>query len=486
MEILLKIQMSLNAEQMEERLEAFLDPVLSSRRTAAGPARKLAHFDAVQQEFVLRWVEIIARSNAEVAYQFADAVSQAFEAMDEDAIEAWIIHAMDIYDKRGLHAAVAAVSDVIGYVRQLSQKASGVSLEGIGAVLGLFLRGLNGRELKLEPHDEVYTDTETLFLPPLICRFAEASDNFRLYKAMAVHLWAQTWFGSYRPEVIAALQGFDDQERAARLFHAAETVRLDACISRELPGIYRDMRALRERLGEGDPLLLRSHTDHLNSPSATALDSLGLTRVLYHHAPPVPVCYQGRMFPERAEAVIAMRREREKHLFRTAIAKLLTERDGERVPESPESPGGKGRVSVARRPDDELPDGLAFELLLDGQPAAIPEDVQAVMDSIIQDLGEIPPDYLVPAGDGGYGSARSSPSSAPRTCGRAPITRTGRFSTTNGTSSAAITARTGACCASWTCIRRRMTSWRARSRSIAGWSSNCAGPSRRCAARTRC
>ena len=79
---------SLDAETMEERLEAFLDPVLSSRRTAAGPARSLARLDRRHQEFVLRWVEIISRSNSEVAYQFASLVPDVLTSMGEEAIEA--------------------------------------------------------------------------------------------------------------------------------------------------------------------------------------------------------------------------------------------------------------------------------------------------------------------------------------------------------------------------------------------------------------
>jgi nitric oxide reductase NorD protein len=400
----------LNADQMEERLEPFLDPVLSSRRTAAGPARKLAGFERAQQEFVLRWVEIIARSNAEVAYQFADAISQAFQAMDEAAIEAWVIHAMDIYDKRGLHPAVSAISDVAGYVQQLHQRASGVSFEQVAPILQLFVRGLAGRELKFEPAPEVYTDTETLFLPPLLYRLPESRDNFQLYKAITVHLWAQTWYGTFRPEIVADLLAFRDPVKAAQWFYAAETLRLDGCIARELPGIHREMRRLRGQLGEAEVMpLLRRYLEELQSPEASARDSLRIAKALYDAELPGPLCYQGQVFLDRVEAAVSLRREREKQLFRTALAQFV---DENRERAHPEPLDLVPEVSVHPRSYDpegagEIA-GLSFELRLDGQPIAPPDDVQALMASIIQDLGEIPPDYLVPAGNGPYSLGQES------------------------------------------------------------------------------
>jgi nitric oxide reductase NorD protein len=59
------------------------------------------------------------------------------------------------------------------------------------------------------------------------------------------------------------------------------------------------------------------------------------------------------------------------------------------------------------RPDEERPDGFTFDLRLDGRPVAPPEELRSVVSSILQDLGEIPDEYLVPAGDGGYRPVRA-------------------------------------------------------------------------------
>src|SRR3990172_7161348 len=99
---------SLTAGELEARLDESLDPVLSSRRTAAALAKALAEFARAQQDFVLRWVDIIAKTNAEMAYQFAARAPEAFHLMSAPTIEAWIIHAMDVYDKQGLYPGCTA------------------------------------------------------------------------------------------------------------------------------------------------------------------------------------------------------------------------------------------------------------------------------------------------------------------------------------------------------------------------------------------
>ncbi|MHB8551185.1 MAG: nitric oxide reductase activation protein NorD, partial [Acidiferrobacterales bacterium] len=79
----------LSAGELEEKLDEFLDPVLSSRRTATGLAVALAEFNLNQQEFVLHWVGIVAKTNAELAYQFAAQVPEGLRLMVFDDIESW-------------------------------------------------------------------------------------------------------------------------------------------------------------------------------------------------------------------------------------------------------------------------------------------------------------------------------------------------------------------------------------------------------------
>jgi len=204
----------LPAAAIEARLDEHLDLVLSSRRTAAGPARELAAFSRAEQELVLRWVAVLAAAHAELAYQFASLAPRALRLMDEAGVEAWVRQAMDTYDGAGLYPAVAALREVEAFAERARARAAGLALEEVAGVLERYVRGLGGRPLKVEAGESPWTDTETLHLPPVVGMLGDREGNFRLYKAMAVCLWAQCWFGTWRPPQLARLREAGDEAAA--------------------------------------------------------------------------------------------------------------------------------------------------------------------------------------------------------------------------------------------------------------------------------
>jgi nitric oxide reductase NorD protein len=389
----------LNAEEMEERLDEFLDPILSSRRTAASVAKKLAVCNYQQQEFVLHWVGVIAHTNAELAYQFANNAVQALNIMDNEGVEAWIIQAMDVYDKKGLHPTIGVLR-----APQKAQKTTGLQLEEIERILDTFIAGLSGRRLSLVSSEFFYTDTETLFLPTLLNHFTCREDNFVLYKAMAVHLWAQTRFGTWQQSfsLTKAIQDFAIPEKACQLFHTLERLRLNACIARELPGLHRDINQMLNKLGElAIPSEWQSIAEQLAHPSATVQDSYNLLLKIYSTHLPHSLCYQGILKPDAVEGIMALRIAREKQEFRLAVIDLAKEIKPLHKDEAENQELDIG-FTITKIPEESLPNGFKFELNLDGQPIKPPDNVRSLMDSIIQDIGMIPDDYLVAAGDGGY------------------------------------------------------------------------------------
>ena len=414
----------LDAEQLsgllDEKLDVSLDPSLSERCAAHGLAESLALFDRTQQNFVLRWVGIIARTNVEMAFQFATQAPAGMLLMRLEDMESWIIHAMDVYDRMGLYPAIAVFRDYTNFAETVKEKSSGLSFNDVSGVLELFVRGLSGRTLKLEGGKETYTDTTTLFLPQRLARFvATARDggstgnagaissarerNFVLYKAMLAHLWAQTRYGTFRTGLTQALATYADPQRAVNLFHGLETIRLDACIERDLPGLYRDLQRLRAELDTADyPDTWREPISTLRQTSATVDTTLAALHAIYDSPIPAPVCYQGALFPERTDAAIGVRLAREKDQFRTALARILEEKEQRDAATLKEMAPLDGRFNLSQVPDPDQPDNFTFDLNLDGQRLTPPADVRSLMDSIIQDLGEIPDDYLVAAGNGGY------------------------------------------------------------------------------------
>ncbi len=95
--------------QIEKLLEELLAACLSSRRTAAQLVPEIAALARPHREFVLHWVRVVAQSNVELAYQFAAAVPRALALLGERGTEAWVIAAMDAFDRESTYAAGAAL-----------------------------------------------------------------------------------------------------------------------------------------------------------------------------------------------------------------------------------------------------------------------------------------------------------------------------------------------------------------------------------------
>lgn len=406
----------LDRNRIEERLEEIVEAALSSRRSATGAAASLAELDIESQEFILHWVGIIARTNQELAYHLANHAAYALKALggekseycrsDHEDLEAWIITSVDRFDECGLTEAIATLRNFKEFAEDRALDRTGIRLEEIDGVLERFLHGLGGRNLHIVSGPEIYTDTATVHLPPSISRFEKRSDNFALYKALAGHHWAQVRFGTWRIRLEALSPSGSDPARILGWFRTLESIRLDACLARTLPGLYRDMQNLSRRLEyRQDRLLpLRPYTRHLESPDANANDSLELALKRCRQSPPEPGCYEGIMKPEAIKAVMSERIARERKEFRKLIiasAKDLEKNPKPRHPESHE--GFSSRISIEEeRPADDPKFDTSTILRFDDLPMPIPDNASGIAESIAQDLGEIPEDYLQAAGPGRY------------------------------------------------------------------------------------
>ena len=402
----------LSANRIEEKLEELLGAVLTSRRTASEPALKLSLLDRSSQEFALHWAGVISKSNSEMAFQFASHVSQAFKLMDSDGITQWIIEAMDIYDRQGLYPGSASFREAKKFADRLSQKRHSVSFGDVVGILNKYVKGVSGRELEIRADNEAWTDTETLFLPELVNQFDSERLNFQLYKATGAFLLAQTLFGTFRvdihtgiPVVCTAITKFQDQARALRLFEVVEEIRLLNRMKGELPGLVRQMNELKNLSGTlPDIDGIDSLLEQVKKPNSDVLDSLAVTQQLYYQNFRLssPVCYQGMIDLERVRQVAKQRVEIEKEKFRTDLAILAEGIVNEFETEDEQFEDQVNRVNITTQPDSDETGEWEMTLTIDGQPVVPPDDVIQTAKSIIQDFGEIPEDYLVPAGDGQY------------------------------------------------------------------------------------
>ena len=405
----------LTTAELEEKLNEALDLVLSPRRTVDALARALGAFHRDQQEFILRWVDIITKTNAELAFQFATRAPEALRTLDTAGIEDWIIRAMDVYDTGGLYPACAAIHSLKRFGVEQQEMARGESFSDIAGILELFVRGLSGRSLEINtvaptavmdgnPNTvpEAYTDTGTLFLPTRIHVFDARDDNYRLYKALTAHLWAQTRFGTFRPaeegtSLAEMLRHYSDREKAVRLFHALETVRLDGCLARELPGLHRDMMQLQTQLAP-----IRYPEDwalpakRLRQPQATVLDTYELLDKLFSHEVPPALCYQGVLHPDRVDQTMRDRVEQERKEFQSTLSDFFSSLRGPPKAEDDvlESEDWRHRFRMPPKSDRLGVGEQWLTLTFDGKPVEPSARLKNLIYSIIQDFGEIPDNYL--------------------------------------------------------------------------------------------
>ncbi len=388
----------LTADDIAARLDEYLETEFSFIRSDELAPLILALTPA-EQAFMLDWTQRIASTNTEIAHQFVRRAPQVLKAQEPRVIEAWALHAMDVYDRAGLRAALEVIQDVERFVRHSHARSAGALFDEVSGVLLHFVHGLAGRPLKLALSDTAWTDSETIHLPALLAQLPTGAENFRLYKALAVMQWAQIHHGTLRSALTADFAVWPDAARAQRIYALLETLRLEAVIARALPGLGREMQQLQPEYVAALPAAWQAAARQLQGAHSTPAASLALLPALYHAALPPPRLWQVELYLQEVAACMQTRMAREKLLLRVRLAQWLEEQRNKAPTD-----GAPPRLTV-REAADDAPPGDAFELTLNDAPVAPPEAVAQLLTSIRLDLGEIPDEYLVPAGPGEYDPA---------------------------------------------------------------------------------
>ncbi|MFO7543152.1 MAG: VWA domain-containing protein [Thiobacillus sp.] len=391
----------LSAAEMEKNLHVWLDTEFTFFKVET-LAVELTALARDEQDFILDWIRRIASTHITLAWQFGRRAPALLPRMERRLLEAWAVHTCDIYDRTGLQTALRVMEQVDSFDEaQHKNDAAGALFEDIAPVLGNFVCGLSGRRLTIEEGDAAWTDGERIVLPPLVAALPSLDDNFQLAKITVALLWAQTRFGTLRIDHAGVAADYADPERALTRLYALETLRLTARIARELPGLHRELQRLRAQLDPGLPPGWRRFEAALATEQATLEDSLALLEDAYDEADCPLWSDQGSLRPEAIAAARLARLDKEKARLRIKLADLLEEHDTtpadlEAAPDSPRELGVTPRDENGQ---------LDFDITLDDVPIAPPNDVKQLLTSVYLDFGEIPPEYLTPAGDGEYDPA---------------------------------------------------------------------------------
>ncbi len=397
--------------ELELRMERIVERMLSSRHSMHEPAKRLAIFNHFEQRRFLKAGRDLARLEPKLAYQFFHHGIPSLRMIDEERWDDWLEHLRSCHGLAGIDGAVEAMRQVETYLRNTLGDSQSVRLSDVDQLIESLLLGFGGRPLKVKSAPEPYTDTETVYLPDSLSACDTREENFDLLKATAAHLWAQTRYGTYRASP-DAFSRYSDRARARRYFRALETLRLESKIQRDMPGIGRVLQRHNPPDSWADlPAEWASAIQEISRPRATVEDSLRLLETLYPTVTALPeIPYQGALRPELAADVMNQRIEEERHQLASALL-------GMRRDLSPfQSEGARSERFTARREPDQIADEFSFSLEFGDETVTPPEEVQKLLESIVQDLGDLPDEYLEPTDASAYpptSEERDPPSSTP-------------------------------------------------------------------------
>lgn len=384
----------MQVRELQARLEIMVDAVLNRQRSVLKPAQKLAKFSLMQQKRFLDSLDKISLCNQELAYQFCHLGIPALAEIDDNAWNPWIDELIETFNTLGLQTSIEAIQSLPSQQHDPITIDGNVAFTEVDRVLKIFLQALNGRSLTLATSPHSYTDTQNLYLPAHINYFPSRTENFLLYKALLIHQWAQTWFGTWRINLNDVLKEYADSERALQLFHWLETLRLDACLERELPGIAREMSVFQIENKNTHPLLQGAQIK-LRKDDANVNTSVNCLSQLYPlELQPHASLYQGQLRIEQTAQVIAQRELDDRKTLQEKLSKIkktIAEQTMQTPQQTDNKQPGFKLVPTNTKQETQSPQ---TQLEYDSNGIEITQELQSLLDSITQDLGEVPEHYL--------------------------------------------------------------------------------------------
>ena len=385
-------------EQIQTLLDEWYEVEFSFIQTEPLVSRLLA-LSAIDRQFLLDWARRIASIQIQLSYELISNALEHFTELDRELIESWALHTMESYDRQGLQPAMALVRDLDHFLDMQREIRLGATFEAHSGVLHHFLHGLSGRPLKLEelPRGALpYTDSETIFIPNVLSVMKSPEANFQLYKATLVYLWSQTRYGTFRHPITQIAEQSGSPKQFIALFQSFDRLRLEGRIGAELPGLMRTMHRLNRESGHAElPTQWQPFVAQLSQADCSIDDVIRLSQQHLAALPPLPPCsYQGGLNLDAVTEIQQSRIERERAKFRVIIDEVLQQQEHQAEQ--------RPQLSTRKVEDPGKPDGFDIEIHIDQVALTIPPVLKSTKESIMQDFGDIPPEYLQPAGPGDY------------------------------------------------------------------------------------
>lgn len=352
---------------------------------------------------------------------------EQIQSMPPDLLPEWVRQLLFSYEKGGLRDAETFMSDTETNFLSKYQSVSEVSFSEISGSLTLYIRGVSGRSLSLREDAQVWTDTDTIFLPPEINICSTREENRLLYKFLLTY---QSTLVQLRVFEMSADEDcpnwvsdiVSDSGNSGVLFRVFLLIQGVRYIRYNLPGLWNRCATLIRSQFEpekdgGVNRILCMYWDLIETGSASGNSNSGAWSASldeykdfweqYRTVELQPLSQSqqyilGVLNFTKAGAVIAQRREKDKNVFVRMLANILAPHVKEPEQGTDQAIGGNsgraetdGAVAVISASLEKvLKDKKQYMLQLDNSNVVVPDELVALAQSIFKDLGSIPVNYV--------------------------------------------------------------------------------------------
>jgi hypothetical protein len=158
---------------------------------------------------IIKVTSEVARVDGEAALACLRSSLRALRTVSIEQFEQWARDGLKVernsVDARARRSYYALETSHSNDALQLSEAAGGLPLERVQHLLRLYVEGLTGRAVEIQPLAAVPVesrigDGRTIHLPAVVAEFNDEASDFRLYKVLAAHAAGQIEFGTHERE----------------------------------------------------------------------------------------------------------------------------------------------------------------------------------------------------------------------------------------------------------------------------------------------
>ncbi len=410
----------------------------------------LSGLSSQQQKELLNHVPAIWPISHSLCFSYLTEVPHALILLPVELLPEWVRQILSHYEDGGLRRARDFMADIEGNFLLSIKKKTEVSITELRGRLIPFLRGISGNTLNIEQGVNSSTDTQTIYVPRLLTLFSKLEENVLMYRFLVSCQWAfiaikslQARPGNHIVQAIEKKYGqtmlsegepmeqlfslFPDPLLANDIFLILEFGRGVAFLSRELPGLMRATKEIRQKyiLSRPEPVpgkcqfmeklfssfvLYDQKHEGYNEEAVSYLFQIGdgIERSLqqlieiYAQLEKVKGTYElGDFYPllgplqfQDARKVIEERRMEKKDAFVALLADFLSqqlENQNEAENSDVSDTADSLMVSIAQELIDNKPNPT---LKVNNEEVQLPEELVDLLSQIQTDLGELPDAYL--------------------------------------------------------------------------------------------